>query len=84
MKYNKQESSMRLTPPALFGFLSIHVFALILPCIVSAQYKPNIIIFLADDLGYADIGVNGCQEIPTPHVDAVSEHGVRFMNGYST
>ena len=35
----------------------------------AAERKPNIIIFLADDLGYAGIGVNGCKDIPTPHID---------------
>ncbi|MEZ6039996.1 MAG: sulfatase-like hydrolase/transferase [Planctomycetaceae bacterium] len=44
----------------------------------TAADKPNIIIFLADDLGYADIGVYGCQDIPTPHVDALANNGVRF------
>ena len=34
--------------------------------------KPNVLIFLADDLGYADIGANGCQDIPTPHIDAIA------------
>jgi arylsulfatase A-like enzyme len=46
--------------------------------------KPNVIIFLADDLGYADIGVNGCQDIPTPHVDAIANNGVRFTDGHAT
>lgn len=50
----------------------------------AAAEKPNIIIFLADDLGYADIGVNGCQDIPTPHVDALANNGVRFTDGYAT
>jgi len=48
-----------------------------------AADRPNIIIFLADDLGYADIGVNGCKDIPTPHVDAIAKNGVRFTDGYA-
>lgn len=52
--------------------------------VTSAADKPNIIIFLADDLGYADIGVNGCKDIPTPHVDALANNGVRFTDGYAT
>ncbi len=46
--------------------------------------KPNIIIFLADDLGYADIGVNGCKDIPTPNIDSIAKNGVRFTDGYAT
>ncbi|MCY2976728.1 MAG: sulfatase-like hydrolase/transferase [Planctomycetota bacterium] len=46
--------------------------------------KPNIIIFLADDLGYADIGVNGCKDIPTPNIDGIANSGVRFTDGYAT
>lgn len=49
----------------------------------SAGDKPNIIVFLADDLGYADIGVNGCRDIPTPHVDSIANNGVRFTDGYA-
>ncbi|MCA9121639.1 MAG: sulfatase-like hydrolase/transferase [Planctomycetaceae bacterium] len=50
----------------------------------TAAEKPNIIIFLADDLGYADIGVNGCKDIPTPNVDSIANNGVRFTDGYAT
>ncbi len=49
----------------------------------SAQ-KPNIIIILADDLGYADVGFNGCRDIPTPNIDRIATNGVKFTNGYVT
>ena len=44
--------------------------------------KPNIIIILADDLGYADVGFNGCKDIPTPNIDRIAKNGVKFTNGY--
>src|SRR5688500_11925593 len=43
---------------------------------------PNIVILLADDLGYADVGFHGCKDIPTPHLDALAQRGVRFSSGY--
>jgi len=49
-----------------------------------AAVKPNIIIFLADDLGYADLGCQGCRDIPTPHIDSIGRSGVRFTDGYAT
>ena len=50
----------------------------------AAERKPNILIFLADDLGYADIGVNGCKDIPTPHIDSLAKNGVRFTHAYTS
>src|SRR4051795_13257197 len=44
--------------------------------------RPNIVILLADDLGYADVGFQGCTDIPTPHIDALAKAGVRCTNGY--
>jgi len=44
--------------------------------------KPNILLVVADDLGYADLGVQGCKDIPTPNIDAIAHNGVRFTNGY--
>ncbi len=43
--------------------------------------KPNIIVILADDLGYASIGCQG-SDIPTPAIDSLARNGVRFTNGY--
>ncbi|MDG1072346.1 MAG: sulfatase-like hydrolase/transferase [Akkermansiaceae bacterium] len=45
---------------------------------------PNVVILLADDLGYGELGCQGNAEIPTPHIDAISENGVRFTSGYVT
>jgi arylsulfatase A-like enzyme len=44
--------------------------------------QPNIVLILADDMGYADPGFNGGQEIPTPHLDTLASSGVRFEQGY--
>jgi len=49
-----------------------------------AVSKPNIIIILADDLGYADLGVHGCKDIHTPHIDSIAKNGIRCTNGYAS
>lgn len=46
--------------------------------------KPNVIIILADDLGYKDVGFNGCEDIPTPNIDRIARNGVKFSNAYVT
>ena len=45
---------------------------------------PNVIIFLADDLGYGELGCQGNTEIPTPHIDALAQNGIRFTHAYVT
>ena len=44
--------------------------------------QPNIVVIVADDLGYADIGVHGSKDIPTPNIDAIARNGVRFSDAY--
>jgi arylsulfatase A-like enzyme len=44
---------------------------------------PNIVVILADDLGYADLGIHGGQDIPTPHIDSIGRRGVRFTDAYA-
>jgi arylsulfatase A-like enzyme len=43
---------------------------------------PNIVLILADDLGYAGVGVQGCADIPTPGIDSIARNGIRFTHGY--
>jgi arylsulfatase A-like enzyme len=64
--------------------------AAILACVVAAASeaaqgrarRPNILLILADDLGYADIGAYGGREIPTPHIDRLAAAGIRFTDAY--
>lgn len=49
-----------------------------------AQPRPNIVLIVVDDLGFGELGCYGGQEIPTPHIDALAQSGVRFTNGYVT
>ena len=46
--------------------------------------QPNVVIVVADDLGYGDVGFHGCKDIPTPNLDRLAAGGVRFTNGYVT
>lgn len=49
---------------------------------LAAADKPNIVVIVGDDMGYADIGVHGCKDIPTPNIDSLAAGGVRCTNGY--
>jgi arylsulfatase A-like enzyme len=69
---------MKLNPAILVSLL----------CLLShasfAAQKPNVLIILADDLGYADVSAQGLKEIATPHVDSIAKDGVRFSSGYTS
>jgi len=52
---------------------------------VSAQSRPpNIVMIVGDDMGYADIGIHGSKDIPTPNIDALARAGIRFTDAYVT
>ena len=66
--------------------LSVLVWQLI--CTVNAvpadRTAPNIVLIVADDLGYGELGCYGGQGIPTPNLDKLAASGVRFTDGYVT
>jgi arylsulfatase A-like enzyme len=71
--------SVRLTGLVLTLFLS-------LVCRVTAAVfpeKPNILLILADDLGYGDLGCYGQEKIKTPHLDRMAAEGLRFTQFYA-
>lgn len=52
-------------------------------CLAEPQnIRPNILLIVVDDLGYGELGCQGNPEIPTPNIDSIATHGVRFTNGY--
>src|SRR4051812_42295266 len=69
----------RTTAVATALFLALAATAYAAP---AGAGRPNLIVILADDLGYADVGFNGCRDIPTPNIDSLAGDGVRCSNGY--
>jgi arylsulfatase A-like enzyme len=53
-------------------------------CASPATLRPNIVFFLVDDLGWADVGCNGSTFYDTPHIDALATSGMRFTDGYAS
>ena len=45
--------------------------------------KPNVIVIMADDLGFGDLSCYGADSFETPEIDKLAAGGIRFTNGYS-
>ena len=71
---------MRYLCRILFGFASISAFAAFSS---SQDHPPNIILIMADDLGYGELGCYGQQWIQTPNIDRIAAGGIRFTQFYS-
>ena len=59
-------------------------FALTATILQAATGKPNVIVIMADDLGYGDVGCYGAKpkNLKTPHIDRLAKEGLRFTSGY--
>ncbi len=66
--------------------MKIPAILLALVCAASAAEKPNILVILADDLGYGDVSCYNPQrgKIPTPQIDKLASQGMRFTDGHSS
>ncbi|MDO8544547.1 MAG: sulfatase-like hydrolase/transferase [Opitutaceae bacterium] len=64
--------------------LVVSLLALVIASVVhaAAPARPNILLLIADDLGYGELSCQGNPQIPTPHIDSIAKNGVRFTNGY--
>ena len=64
------------------GCVALAAFSYLPFTAAAAAERPNVLIIVGDDMGYSDIGVHGCQDIPTPHLDSLAKNGVRCTSGY--
>lgn len=53
------------------------------PATPAAQRPPNIVLIVADDLGWNDITLNDGGVVPTPHIDSIGKDGANFLTGYA-
>ena len=67
----------------IYTFLFLYITVISCSSVINENTElPNVIIILADDLGYADVGFNGSKDIKTPHIDDIAKNGVVFSEGY--
>lgn len=71
------------TSPRLSGVIWL-VILVLLPAVLNANQadKPNVLVIVSDDHGYADVGFQRGKDVPTPHLDALAKSGVRCTSGY--
>src|SRR5271167_4370428 len=69
--------------PALVCLLAICLASLRAadsPSPIATERLPNVILIVADDLGYADVGVYGAKGFETPNLDRLAHEGIRFTD----
>ena len=81
MKLLKQDKTMKTIKIIICLFIS---FSSLSQVNNSKKSKPNVIVIMVDDMGYEDVGFNGCKDIPTPNIDKIANNGVKFTNGYTS
>jgi arylsulfatase len=72
-----------LAPSSLFKCLGLCLLTAVASVSTRAAERPNIVVILADDMGFSDIGCYG-GEIATPNLNRLAENGVRFTQFYNT
>ena len=72
-----------LMVPTLLGTMQIHAEEPKINKPVNQREQPNVIIILADDLGYGDLQCYGAKNVETPNVNRLAAEGIRFTNAHA-
>ena len=76
---NKIKNSLKIMKP----FLTLMLISVLVSCQSTESENPNIILIMADDQGWGDVGYNGHPHLKTPHLDAMAKNGAVFSHFYS-
>lgn len=68
---------------SVLGTVALHVAGGMFAALPTLAAAPNIIVILADDIGYGDLGCYGATHVSTPHCDALARGGRRFTDAHS-
>ena len=72
-----------MTTPAMLALVLVTAqFVSTTPLKADSSDRPNIIVIMADDLGYGDVSCYGARSLRTPHIDRLAAEGLRFKSGY--
>src|SRR5947209_20625433 len=75
--------AIRTAVPLVLALCGLSIFPTLGHAQGQAKRKPNLVVILADDLGYSDIGCYG-GDIKTPNLDKLAKGGLRFTNFFNT
>src|SRR5262245_12876707 len=80
--YSMKNDTMKIKSTFVLSLILFVLMGLSCP----AQNRPNVVIILADDLGYGDVGCYNSEfgKIPTPNIDRLAKKGMRFTDGHSS
>ena len=71
-----------MKPSTALIFAGICPAVILTNCMESKDQKPNIVILLADDMGYGDLSCYGSKIVHTPVLDKLASEGIRFTDFY--
>src|SRR2546421_9034685 len=71
-----------MKPTRWLGLGMLLAFMVVVPRM--AQGRPNIVVILADDLGYGDVGCYGATKVKTPNLDRLAAQGLRFTDAHAS
>ncbi|MHC4875663.1 MAG: sulfatase family protein [Planctomycetota bacterium] len=63
-------------------FAAVVLQSIAAPKATAASARPNVIVIMADDMGYGDLSCYGATELSTPNIDRIAKEGLRFTSGY--
>ncbi|MFC1554075.1 arylsulfatase [candidate division KSB1 bacterium] len=79
---DREQSRRNFLKTSAYGVTSLSLLSIFSGC-TKPKRMPNIIVIMADDLGYGDLGCYGATQIPTPNIDELARKGILFTDAHA-